>query len=73
MPKFPLARMDKLIRKAGKVRVSRDAALELSATLEAYVVEITKEAVRLAAHRGGKTLSESDIRAAASRVRAYTG
>jgi histone H3/H4 len=70
MPEFPLAMMDKLIRKAGKVRVSRSAALELSATLGAYVTEITKEAIRLATHRGGKTLSESDVRAAASRVRA---
>ena len=62
--------MDRLIRKAAKVRVSRGAALELSVVLEEYAIELSKEAMRLAQHRGAKTVNESDIRAAASRVRA---
>lgn len=70
MPEFPLATMDRLIRKAGKVRVSRGAALELSAVLEAYATDLAKEAIKLAEHRGGKTINEVDVRAAASRIRA---
>lgn len=70
MPEFPLAAMDRVIRKAGKVRVSRGAAMELSAILEAYTMEIAREAIKLAEHRGAKTVTEVDVRAAASRVRA---
>lgn len=69
MPEFPLAVMDRLIRKVGKVRVSRGAAMELSAILEAYAMELSKEAMKLAEHRGAKTVSEVDVRAASSRVR----
>jgi len=69
MPEFPLAVMDRLIRKVGKVRVSRGAAMELSAILGAYATELAKEAMRLAEHRGAKTVSEVDIRAASSRMR----
>lgn len=70
MPEFPLAVMDRLIRKVGKVRVSRGAALELSAVLEAYATDLAKEAIKLAEHRGAKTVTDIDIRAAASRIRA---
>ena len=70
MPELPLTAMDRLIRKAGKVRVSRGAAMELSAVLEAYAMDLAKEAMKLAQHRGAKTVTEVDIRAAASSVRA---
>lgn len=62
--------MDRLIRKAAKVRVSRGAAIELSAILEEYAIELSKEAIKLTKHRGAKTVNDSDIRAAASRIRA---
>ena len=60
--------MARLIRKVAKVRVSRGAALELSAVLEEHGVEISKEALKLAEHRGAKTVNESDIRAAAAGI-----
>jgi histone H3/H4 len=69
MPGFPLSVMDRVIRKTGKVRVSRGAAMELSAILEAYAMDLAKEAVKLAEHRGAKTVSDVDVRAAASRMR----
>ena len=69
MPEFPLAAMDRIVRKVGKVRVSHSAALELSSILEAYTTEISREAIKLAEHRKAKTISEIDVRAAASRVR----
>lgn len=61
--------MDRIIRKAAKVRVSRDAALELSAIIEEYATELSNEAIKLAKHRGAKTVNESDIRVAALRIR----
>ncbi len=70
MPEFSVSTMDRLIRKAAKVRVSRGAALELGAVLGEYAIELSKEAIKLTEHRGAKTVNESDIRAAASRIRA---
>ena len=69
MPEFPLATMDRIIRKVGKVRVSKGAAMELSSVLETYGTDLAKEAIKLAEHRGAKTVTEVDVRAAASRVR----
>ncbi len=68
MPAFSLSVMSRLIRKGGNVRVSRSAALELSAVLESFGGEIAKEAIRLMKHRGAKTVTGEDIKAA---VRAY--
>ena len=56
--------MDRLIRKVSKVRVSRGAALELGAILEVYGTELAKDAIKLSKHRGAKTVSEVDIKAA---------
>jgi len=66
---FSVSTMNRIIRKAAKVRVSRGAALELSAILEEYATELSNEAIKLAKHRGAKTVNEDDIRAAASRIR----
>jgi histone H3/H4 len=56
--------MDRLIRKVSKARVSRGAALELGAILETYGTDLAKEAIKLSKHRGAKTVSEVDIKAA---------
>jgi len=64
MPTFPLSTMDRLIRKACNTRVSRSAALELNAVLEAIGKKISEEAIRLAKHRGAKTVMDIDIKAA---------
>lgn len=69
MPEFSVAMMAKLIRKAAKVRVSRDAALELRAVLEEYAAAISREALKLSQHRGAKTVNENDVRAAASAIK----
>lgn len=70
MSEFPASMMNRLIRKAANVRVSRSAAIELSAILEEYAIELSKEAIKLTKHRSAKTVNKSDIRAAASRIRA---
>jgi len=69
MPEFSAMAMTKLIRKAAKVRVSRSAALELDAVLEEHALKISSEALKLARHRGAKTVSERDIRIAAAGIR----
>ncbi len=69
MSEFSTMAMARLIRKAAKVRVSRSAALELSAVLEEYATKISGEALKLAQHRGAKTLNENDVRSAATGMR----
>jgi histone H3/H4 len=69
MPEFSVMTMAKLIRKAAKVRVSRSAALELGAILEERALKISGEALKLAQHRGAKTVNERDVRMAAAEVR----
>lgn len=68
MPEFLIATMVKLIKGAAKVRVSRDAALELSIVLEDYALRVAREAVKLRDHRGAKTLSKEDIKAAVAAI-----
>jgi histone H3/H4 len=69
MPEFPLATMNRIIQKVGRARVSNSAAMELSSVLEAYGVDLAKEAIKLAEHRGAKTVTEVDVRAAVSVLR----
>lgn len=64
MPVFPLSAMKRLLRRGGDKRVSRSAAIELSAVLESIGGNIAEQAVRLAKNRGVKTVSEKDIRRA---------
>ena len=56
--------MTRIIRKAAEVRVSRGAALELSAVLEDYLVRLSREAIKISEYRGAKTLSKDDIKEA---------
>lgn len=69
MPEFSAMTMTRLIRKAAKVRVSRGAALELGAVLGEHALKISSAALKLAQHRGAKTVSERDIRVAAAGIR----
>ncbi len=64
MPEFLVATMVRQIRKVAKARVSKSAALELSSVLEDYGLRISREALKLAEHRGAKTMSKEDIKAA---------
>ncbi|KXA91229.1 hypothetical protein AKJ57_02020 [candidate division MSBL1 archaeon SCGC-AAA259A05] len=65
MPEFSLASMERILRKAGNERVSKDASLELSAVLESFGKEMGREAVRKAEQEGIKTIKKRHIKAAA--------
>jgi len=59
-----LAPIERLMRKAGAERVSKDAAKELAVILEEYAVTIATQAVKLAKHAGRITVTAEDIRLA---------
>lgn len=66
MPELSVATLRRVIRKAEpRCRVSDSAALELAAVLEEEGVRIAHQALELARHRGAKTVSGEDVRAAA--------
>jgi DNA-binding protein len=64
MSEFLVATMARTIKKVAKIRVSQSAALELSDVLEDYALRVSSEALKLAEHRGAKTLNKDDIKAA---------
>jgi len=64
LPELSLASMERLLRKAGNERVSKDASLELQAVLESIGDKVSKEAIRKAEQEGLKTVKRRHIRAA---------
>jgi len=68
MPEFLVATMARTIKKVAKIRVSQSAALELSDVLEDYAFRVSSEALKLAEHRGAKTLNKGDIKAAVASI-----
>lgn len=65
MPEFSLAAMERLLRKAGNDRVSKDAPLELAAVIESLGEKIAEEAIRRAEQEEVKTISRTHIKKAA--------
>ncbi len=68
MSEFLVATMVRQIRKVAKGRVSRSAALELGSVLEDYGLRVSKEALKLAEHRGAKTMNKEDVKAAVAAI-----
>jgi histone H3/H4 len=61
---IPVAAAEKIIRKAGAERVSREAAKLLAEILEKKGLEISQRAILLAKHAKRKTITEEDIKLA---------
>ncbi len=65
---FTVAPMRRLLKKAGDLRISPDAAEELRRTVGAYGLRVAQLAVEAAQSEGRKTVLERDIKAAAVSV-----
>ncbi|RLJ09969.1 MAG: histone [Candidatus Aenigmatarchaeota archaeon] len=65
---LPLKTVERILREAGAVRVSRSASQELAAFLERFVSKLSKEAFEIAEHSGRKTVTDSDILLARKRL-----
>ena len=65
---FTIAPMRRLLKKAGDLRISPDAAEELRRAVGIYGLRVAQLAVETAESEGRKTVLERDIKAAAVRV-----
>lgn len=65
---FSKAKIAKMIKESGAIRVSAKAIIELDEVLGARATDIAKYAVEIASHSGRKTVKESDIKLAASKA-----
>ncbi len=64
MAELPLAPLDKIMRKAGAVRVSENARLVLRDVVENYAEKLSRRAADFAKHAGRKTVLEEDVKLA---------
>lgn len=64
MGELPLAAVDRIVRKAGGIRVSEDAVAALAEVLEEEGIKISQQAAVFAKHANRKTITGSDIRLA---------
>lgn len=59
---LPLYPFDKITKKAGIKRISKDATEELRDAVEEIGAEIAEKAVRISRHAGRRTVMEDDIK-----------
>lgn len=65
MPKvLTLAPLERILKKAGAGRVSKEALEEFGDVLENYITRLSMEANLLAKHAGRKTITDEDIKMA---------
>ena len=67
MADLPIAAVVRIAKANGSERVGSDAADLLVKKAEAYIGNLTKEANKLAAHAGRKTLKAEDIEMASQK------
>ncbi len=68
MSHISLSIFERILKKAGAKRVSREALEEFSKIIESRVHFVVDEAVALAKHAGRKTITDEDIRVARKKV-----
>ena len=61
---LPLASMEKLLKKAGSLRVSEGAKEELRDFLEDMALDVGRKAVTFSLHSGRRTIKAEDIKLA---------
>lgn len=64
MAELSIAACERLLKKAGAGRVSKQAAEELALVLEDLAVEIGKQAAAMANHAKRKTIKAEDVKLA---------
>ena len=67
MADLPIAAVSRIAKAHGAERVGADAAKALVEKAEEYIGQIAREANRLAAHAGRKTLKAEDIEMASQK------
>ena len=64
MTELSISAMERIIKKAGAERVSRQAAEYLAEVLEEIAADIASQAIMFAQHAGRKTVRVEDIKLA---------
>ncbi len=59
-----LAPLERILKRSGAKRVSKEAAEAFGNVLEDYIIRLSIEANALAKHAGRKTITEEDVRMA---------
>lgn len=65
---IPLASIERVARKAGIERISKEALEELKKLVEEIAEQLAYEAAELAKHAGRKTIRPEDIKLAADKT-----
>jgi len=64
MSELPLAPIERILKKAGASRVSKEACEEFSTVVEEVAFELAAETAALAKHAGRKTVLAKDVKLA---------
>ena len=62
MPQLPLLPFERIAKKVGAKRISKDAVEELRDVIEEYGIEIAERAIKISRHANRRTVMASDIR-----------
>lgn len=64
MSELPLAPIERILKKAGAPRVSKEACEEFAGVIEEIAFELAAETAALAKHAGRKTVLAKDVKLA---------
>ena len=65
---IPLAPLERILKRVGARRVSKEALKEFATVLEDFAFELSSRAVKFAKHAKRKTLLDSDVRMAKKKL-----
>lgn len=68
MTHIPRAPFERILKKAGAKRVSKDALDEFAKVVEDKIFKLATESASLAKHAGRKTIIDEDVRAARRKI-----